>query len=128
LDNHAYFVEHTRNIDASEILRSNLLFRLATTTRQWKTEWANGNPDGEKAFESGLGALSLVLKKDATRPAHSYALCTARNLMRDWQNIDGIDKLVLDTNRWNKFVANLQDAPLSERAIEISKDPNRCAN
>jgi hypothetical protein len=126
LENHAYFVERTRNIDASEILRSNLLFRLGNTTRQWKTEWSNGNPDGEKAFESGLGALSVVLRKDATRPAHAYALCTVRNLLRDWQTIDGIDEQVLDHNRWNRFVAGLRDAPLSDAAIEISKDPNRC--
>ncbi len=126
LANHAYFVDHARNIDASEILRSNLLFRLGNSTRQWKTEWANGNPDGQKAFESGLGALAAVLKKDATRPAHAYALCTARNLMRDWQTINDVDTLVLEQNRWNKFVTDLRDAPLSQSAIEISKDPNRC--
>jgi hypothetical protein len=126
LENHALFVAHTRTVDASEVLRSNLLFRLGSTTRQWKTEWLNGNPDGEQAFNAGLNSLSILLKKDATRPAHAYALCTARNLLQDWQTVDGTNSLVFDQARWNKFVADLKNAPLSELAREISNNPNLC--
>ena len=126
LENHAQFVAWTKASDSSEVLRSSLLPRLGTTTRQWKTEWANGNSTGAQAFESGLSALATVLKKDAARPAHSYALCTVRNLLRDWQTINGSDVLVFDQDRWNRFIADLQGAPLSERASEVSKDPNRC--
>lgn len=127
LANHAYFVEHTRNIDVAEVLRSSLLPRLGNTTWLWKVESINGNLGGKEAFESGLGALAVVLKKDATRPAHVYALCTARNMMFGWQTAyDGTNEWVLDQNRWNKFVADLRNAPLSERALEISKDQTLC--
>jgi len=128
LENHDQFVQWARAIDASEILRSNLLFRLGSSTRNWKTEWENGDPAGFTAFESGLDAFAAVLKKDVTRPAHAYAMCTSRNLMRDWQTVGGTETLVLDQSRWNEFVANLQGAPLSERAARISKDPNLCGN
>lgn len=128
LDNHNYFVEQVRTIDAAEVLRSNLLYRLGSTTRTWKTQWATGDSEGQQAFESGLRALAAVLKKDATRPAHSYALCTAFNLMRDWKTQNDDLVLVLDQVRWNKFVADLRNAPLSEAAFAISKNPNRCDN
>ncbi len=126
LETHAQFVEWTEANDSSEVLRSSLLVRLGTLTRAWKTEWQNGNAKGKTAFEAGLHALGTVLKKDAARPAHAYALCTVRNLLRDWQNVNGSDQLVFDRNRWNTFVADLNGAPLSERAAEISKNPDLC--
>jgi aminopeptidase N len=126
LENHAFFVDLTKRIDASEILRNNLLNRLGSTTRQWKTAWAEGDPAGRGAFDSGLSALMVVLKKDATRPAHAYALCTVRNLLRDWETVNGIDTLVLDTPRWSGLIADLENAPLSERAKSISQNPNLC--
>lgn len=122
LENHAQFVKWTEANDASEVLRSSLLVRLGTTTRLWKTQWQNGNSEGKTAFEAGLRAFASVLKKDGARPAHGYALCTVRNLLRDWQN----DAWVFDQNRWDAFVANLKGAPLSERAAAISENPNRC--
>lgn len=128
LGNHDFFVERSRSINASEILRSSLLPRLGSTTRQWKTEWSYGDPAGQAAFEAGLGALAAVLKKDVTRPAHTYAICTVRNLMWDWKIVGDTETLVFDQNRWNKFVADIKGAPLSARAADISMNPDLCAN
>lgn len=126
LENHAHFVAWTQATDSSEVLRSSLLPRLGTTTRNWKTAWANGDASGEQAFEAGLSAIATVLKKDVTRPAHGYALCTVRNLLRDWQTVNGTDVLVFDSNRWTQFVAKLNGAPLSVRAQEIANAPEIC--
>lgn len=126
LDNHAFFVTQAKKIGASEILRNNLLNRLGNTTRQWKTEWYNGDLKGKAAFESGLDAFLAVLHKDEARPAHSYALCTVRNLLQDWETINGTDVLAFDQARWNAFIADLEGAPLSARATNISKNPNLC--
>lgn len=126
LENHAFFVEQVMQIEASEILRNNLLNRLGSTTRQWKTEWQNGDANGRAAFESGLDALLAVLRKDALRPAHAYALCTVRNLLQDLQDVNGANVLVFDQSRWNAFTTQLEGAPLSVRASNIRKNPNLC--
>ena len=126
LGNHAMLVDRVRNIDTAEVLRTSLIGRLVNSTRGWQTELANGNPEGAAAVEATLGALKVVLKKDVTRPTHANALCNVRNLLLQWQVVDGVDTLVLDKPRWDAFVKDLNNAPLSERARDISKNSDIC--
>lgn len=127
LQSHASLVDRAQTIEASEVLRSSLVTRLATTTRLWKTEWLNGDPKGEAAFNAGLDALAGILKKDVTRPVHANALCSVVNLLREWETTDNVQyNLVLDRGRWNAFIAKLKGAPLSERAAEIANEPDIC--
>ncbi len=134
LENHALFVDWATKIDASELLRSSLLPRLGSTSRKWKTEWENGDAAASAEFGAGLSALTVVLKKDATRPVHAYALCTVRNLLQSYAPKDSncTDpsfceyELVLDWAKWRGIVLGLKDAPLSARAAAITNDPSLC--
>lgn len=141
-EDHDRYVEMVRSIDASEILKAPAFVKLGNTTRTWKEQWeaSLSSPPYEedlaakRHFEDGLAAFGAVLKKDVTRPAHRGAICTVRNLLREWVGATcGVAGCTdahefFDQDRWDAFVADLKGAPLSEDALAIAKDPSRCGD
>lgn len=142
-DDHDQYVEMVRTIDASEILLARAFVKLGNTTRKWKDTWKSsmeyppftGDLVAKQHFEDGLAALHAVLRKDVTRPAHRSAICTVYHLLRDWVipgmilcEFDGCNEphWEFDQERWDAFLADLKDAPLSDAAIAITQDPSRC--
>jgi hypothetical protein len=49
-----------------------------------------------------------------------------RNLLQEWQVVNGAEVLALDNARWNTFVSKLEGAPLSTRAQNILKNTSLC--